>query len=173
MALKHLSIQPISQGEDPNGCWAASMSWWLKAVRNYHYDFGELIGMYDEWTYKTKDGNYGALTEKGLYRLFNDPKWHLMNKTMKNDKLNASNLGEMLDRSPVLVGYYEPEVNGYHMNVIVVAAGVDGLATMLTVMDPAYQSFQFRSLSYYKSYYSSIVFAYSMKAPSELIYGYE
>jgi hypothetical protein len=172
MALKHMAIPPVPQGDDPNGCWAASMSWWVKAVRNYEYDFVDMLVMYDEWTHKTDDANFGALTEKGLYKLFNDPKWHLVHTTIKNDKLNASTLNTMLERSPVLVGYYEPAVNGYHMNVIVASAGIDGLATMLTVMDPAFDTFQFRSLAYYKKYYSSIVFAYSMKAPAEPVYGY-
>lgn len=149
------------------------MSWWLKAVRNHEYDYAEILVMYDQWTHHTDDANYGALTEKGLFKLFNDPKWHLMYTTMKNDKLSASDLDTMLDRSPVLVGYYEPEVNGYHMNVIVASTGIDGLATVLTVMDPAFVSFQFRSLGYYKRYYSGIALAYSMKAPSEPVYGYQ
>ncbi|QQS41931.1 MAG: hypothetical protein IPM63_03015 [Acidobacteriota bacterium] len=173
MALKHLAIPPVTQGDDPNGCWAASLKWWLKAARNYEYEYWEILMMYDQWTYKGEDENYGALSEKGLFKLFNDPRWHLMYTTMKNDKLNASEIGTMLERSPVLVGYYEPKVNGYHMNVIVASAGIEGLATILTVMDPAFEAYQFRSLSYYKKYYSGITLAYSMKAPAEPVYGYQ
>lgn len=173
MALKHMTTPPITQGDDPNGCWAASLCWWLKAVRNLDYEYWEILVMYDQWTHKTDDANFGALTETGLFKLFNDPKWHLMYKTMKNDKLSASELNSMLARGPVLVGYYEPKVNGYHMNVIVASAGIEGWGMILTVMDPAFESFQFRTLSYYKSYYSGITFAYTMQAPAEPIYGYQ
>ena len=69
--------------------------------------------------YKGDDENFVALSEAGLFKPFNDPKWHLMYKTMKNDKLDASEISTLLKRSPILVGYYEPKVNGYHMNVIV------------------------------------------------------
>ncbi len=173
MAFKHLSTPPISQGDDPNGCWAASLSWWLKAVRNYEYSYGDILIMYNNWTNKTEGDNYGALTETGLFRLFNDPKWHLSYTSMKNDQLSASKLDKFLVKSPVLVGYFEPKVQGFHMNIIVASAGIDGLATVLTVMDPAYTKFQLRNLSYYKNYYSDITFAYSMTAPSEPVYGYE
>jgi hypothetical protein len=173
MAFKHLSTPPVSQGSDPNGCWAASLSWWLEAVRGYKYSFDDIIFMYEEWTHLEEDSNFGALTEKGLFKLFNDQKWHLMHKNMKNSQLNASKINGFLAKSPVLVGYYEPSVKGFHMNVIVASAGIDGLATALTVMDPAYREFQLRGLSYYKNYYSDIIFAYSMTAPSEPIYGYE
>lgn len=173
MSFKHLTTPPVSQGGDPNGCWAASLSWWLKAVRGYEYSYEDICFMYDDWTHQTEDDGFGALTEKGLYLLFNDPKWHLVYETMKNSQLNASKLDKFLARSPVLVGYYEPKVQGFHMNVIVASAGIDGLATILTVMDPSFTEFQFRSLGYYKKYYSEIAFAYSMQAPSEPVYGYE
>ena len=77
MAFDYQHNPVIYQGEG-NYCWAACLAWWLKAVRGYsNYGMEEIIYRYSEYTSGDADGDFMALTEKGMYKLLNDPKWHL------------------------------------------------------------------------------------------------
>ncbi len=173
MGLEHIKNSPVWQGENQNDCWAASLSWWLKAVFNRDLSVSDLIYDYEEVINWEEGENEGALTEKGMYRLLHDQRWHLHYDQKKNDKVTIEYLEGLLARSPVMVAYYEPKVKGFHMNVIVAGAGLGDVASGLVVMDPNYQSFQIRNLKYYKSYYSSIYFIYKASLGSAPTYAYE
>ena len=173
MGLEHLQNPPIYQGENANYCWAASLSWWLKAVRKYSYSMDDLIYTYTDWVNWEDEKAIGALTNSGMNKLLHDQRWHLFYDKKKNDKITIDYLNTLLKtRGPVLVAYYEPEVGGFHMNVIVAGAGFGDVASGLVVMDPNYKNFQIRNLNYYKKYYSTIVFAYSTQLGSTPVYGY-
>jgi hypothetical protein len=173
MGLEHMKTPPVTQGENQNYCWAASLSWWLKAVWNRTYSTDELIFIYGDWINEEEGPSLGALTPEGLNKVAFDQRWHFDFDTMKNDKLTVEYLGRVLARGPVIVAYYEPEVSGYHMNVIVAGAGLNDLVSGLVVMDPNYESFQIRTIQYYKNYYSKIVFLYKTALTGEPKYAYE
>lgn len=173
MGLEHLQNPPISQGENQNYCWAASLSWWLKAVFNRNMSVDELMYDYDKYINWEEGENNGALTDKGMYRLLHDQRWHLHYDQKKNDKLTLDYLTGKLSRSPVMVAYYEPKVKGYHMNVIVAGAGIGDSLSGFLVMDPNYDSFQIRNLQYYKNYYSTIYFIYKASASPTPAYAYQ
>lgn len=173
MGLEHMKTPPVTQGESENFCWAACLSWWLKAVFNREHDMNDIIGYYENWVNWEDGDNYGALNSKGIYKLIHDQRWHLFHDEMKNDKITFSYLDKILKRGPVIVAYYEPAVKGFHMNVIVAGAGLGDVASGLVVMDPNFYSFQIRNLNYYKKYYSSIYFIYKASLGSGVTYAYE
>src|ERR1041385_9008488 len=113
MGLEHMKNPPVSQGENQNYCWAASLSWWLKAVFNRNYSVDDLIDIYDKWISWEADDNFGALNEQGMSRLAHDQRWHLYYDQKKSDKITIEYLTKVLSRSPVMVAYYEPRVKGY------------------------------------------------------------
>ncbi len=173
MGLEHMKTPPVTQGESDNFCWAASLSWWLKAVRNRKYEIGDLVLMYEKWVNWEEGNQYGSLTDKGMYRLIHDQRWHLFHDEKKNDKITFDYLSKILERGPVMVAYYEPKVSGFHMNVIVAGAGLGDVASGLVVMDPNYENFQIRNLKYYKEYYSSIYFIYATGSSPTPTYAYQ
>ena len=173
MGLEHIKTPPVSQGENQNYCWAASLSWWLKATRNRDYSVGDLLYIYENWLNSEEGENYGALNEVGMYKLINDQRWHLHYDKKKTDKITAEYMNRILQRGPVMVAYYEPKVKGFHMNVIVAGAGLGDVASGLLVMDPNYGNFQIRNIKYYKDYYSDIYFIYQAALGSTVSYAYE
>lgn len=183
MALEHLQYAPEWQGENTNYCWAAGLAWWLKAVRKYNYDFETIKDIYADWTNFEDDGGFGALNEKGMYKLLNDGRWHLEYQKMSSSEFSVSKIKELLVRSPVIIGYTDnnlgtdengKKLTGFHMNVIVAGAGSGDSLSGFMVMDPNYQTFQIRNLQYYKNHYCGKAFlAYSAALSSEPVYGYE
>ncbi len=173
MGIEHIKTAPVTQGSNQNYCWAASLSWWLRAVRNRKMSVDELIEIYDPWINWESGPNFGALTKEGMNKLVFDQRWHLHFDKMKNDKITIDYLSRKLAVGPVMVAYYEPKVSGYHMNVIVAGAGLGDVASGLVVMDPNYESFQIRNLKYYKDYYSEINFIYKATIGAEPVYAYQ
>lgn len=182
MGVEHLQYTPEWQGANTNYCWAAGLSWWLKAVRKYNYDFETIKDIYLEYIKYEDDGGFGSLTDKGMYKLLNDSRWHLSYEELSSDQLNVNRIQELLLRSPVNIGYTDgnlgtdengKKLTGFHMNVIVAGAGVGSLLSGYVVMDPNCKSFQVRNLQYYKNYYCGKIFiAYSTKLGGKPIYGY-
>lgn len=174
MGAEHLKVSPVSQGENQNYCWAASLSWWLKAVFNRNVSVNDLLFDYEEDVNWEEGENEGALNGKGLFKLMHDQRWHLhYDKELDNTKITLGYIAEKLARSPVIVAYYEPKVKGYHMNVIVAGAGLTDTVSGFFVMDPNYDSFQIRNLQYYKNYYAKITFMYKAYASPTPVYAYQ
>src|ERR1044072_9571161 len=101
MGLEHIQNPPVSQGANQNYCWAASLSWWLKATFNRKYSVDDLIGIYDEWISWEGDDNFGALNEQGMSKIVHDQRWHLHYDQKKSDKITIDYLSSRLSRSPV------------------------------------------------------------------------
>lgn len=183
MGLEHLQYAPEWQGENTNYCWAAGLSWWLKAVRKFNYDFDTIKDIYIDWTHYEDDGNFGALNETGMYKLLNDQRWHLSYETLSSDKLTIDKITGLLQRSPIIIGYQDnnlgtdkdgKKLTGFHMNVIVAGAGKGDKLSAFFVMDPNFQTFQIRNLQYYKNTYcKNALLAYSVQLGSEPVYGYQ
>lgn len=170
MALSHLQTPPVPQGGDINGCWAACLSWWLQAVRGYRYSMLDIITFYNKWVNQDEENpeKDGALTGIGLDRILMDQRWHLdyEPKITRLEQVTPDLIEKYLVRSPILFTYYEPNVEGFHMNVIVSAVNLFDITSGMIVMDPAYPVFQIRTLGYYRKYFSKVVLAYSMRPAS-------
>ena len=179
MGMEHLQYAPEWQGENTNYCWAAGLSWWLKAVRRYKYDFETIKDIYANWTNYKQEG-FGSLTDVGMYKMLNDGRWHISYEEISSDKFTESKIKNLLRISPVIIGYHDNnlgtdedgnKLTGFHMNVIVAESGSN--SNVFTVMDPNYKSFQTRNIQYYKEYYCGKSFlAYSMTFGNQPTYGY-
>jgi hypothetical protein len=174
MGLEHLTVTPVSHGENQNYCWAASLSWWLKAVFNRNVSMDDIIYEYEDYINWEEGENTGGLNGKGLFRIMHDQRWHLhYDRELDNTKITLNYILDKLSRSPVIVAYYEPKVKGYHMNVIAAGIGITDSASCFMVMDPNFENFQPRSLQYYKNYYSRITFMYKAYASPTATYAYQ
>lgn len=179
MGLEHLGITaPILQGNDANGCWAASFAWWLQVVLKKDYTFEDVLMMYKKWSiYKEEDEEaegFGAMTDIGVRVMFNDNRFRVVGEQSDSSKLGVKRANELLNISPVLIAYFEPSVNGYHMNVLVSQVNSVNLSDGMFVMDPSFDSYQIRNLDYYKRYNKAIYLGYYLRqAPPEPQYAYE
>jgi hypothetical protein len=176
MSREHLNTPPVTQGDDRNGCWAASFSWWLRAVLRRDYSFEDVLAMYNRWTVdidNVESESYGALNEWGVRLMFNDTRFPVVGMPAMSSDLRVDQVAGLLERSPVLIAYYEPDVSGYHMNVLVTVKNTSAATAGILVMDPAFTEFQDRKLDYYKRYTKPLYLGYRMGYSPETSYGYE
>lgn len=174
---KYTSIPPISQGEDKNGCWAASFAWWLKAVLNKNYSFYDVLEMYAKWVSYPEDTeakDFGALKEQGVKVMFNDPRFPICGQPMLQEKLSSGMVTNLLKTSPILIAYYEPSVDGFHMNVLIELKNSDNLSEGIVVMDPSFETFQTRTLDYYRRYEKALYIGFQISmVGAENSYAYQ
>ena len=176
MSREHLNTPPVTQGEDRNGCWAASFAWWLQAVLRRNYSFEDILGMYSRWSVdldNVESEGYGALNEWGVKIMFNDSRFPVVGIPAMSSSLRIDQVAGLLEKSPVLIAYYEPKVNGYHMNVLAALKNVSAAASGMFVMDPAFTEFQDRQLDYYKRYTKPLYLGYRIGYSPEPVYAYE
>ena len=170
----------INQGEG-NYCWAACLAWWLKAVRKYtKYDMEEIIYRYSDYTTGSSDGDFMSLNEKGMYKLLNDPAWHLSYHQQEQSGVTVEKFESILkNRGPFLIGYTENNIGtdadgnpltGFHMNVVIQREGFDG---EFLVMDPNWHVFDIRKPVYYRQGTADVLMAYSTKLGPGATYGYD
>jgi hypothetical protein len=156
---KYIKTLPVRQHPATNYCWAAGLSWWMKAVKNQSFDYDFIKGEYDGYiSYNEDDGSYGSLNGEGMYSLLNDGRWGLDYKApVSTQEITTELIGEKLQKSPVIIGYMESSVGndangnrltGFHMNVII--CPVSELLVNYIVVDPNYDQFQIRNLQHYK-----------------------
>ena len=159
MGIQHLSYNPVEQGSETTGCWAASMSWWLGAVRKVKYSMTEIADMY--WQYTNEPvgaATIGGLKDAGVIRLFSDTKWRIWQAWISRQEFKDGDVDSYLADSPTFISYYSPELKGAHMNVVVAKATSNGA---YYIMDPSYKYFQVRKLNYYTERSKVVVLASS------------
>jgi len=178
MASEYLSVPPVFQGQTGNYCWAACMEWWLKAVRKYEgYDMDKIIFMFLDYVHDSEDGDSGALTEKGMFRLLNHPSFHMWYEESHSGQIAEEKWDKILaERGPFVTGYTEFNIGtdsegnaltGFHMNVV-----VEKNDNLYTVMDPRFTEFQKREIGYYKKGAYKNFYAFSTKLGTTPVYGY-
>jgi hypothetical protein len=90
----------------------------------------------------------GGMGDKGRTEMFADFKWCLWQAWAKRSNFDIAFVESYLNSSPVLLSYFDPALGGAHMNVLV--ARVPFTESRFFVMDPDYDTYQIRSLQYYR-----------------------
>ena len=131
MGTIYEKLPPIGQFDDYS-CWAASLSWWLKAVGGGRpaLSQGQLISEFSQYC----DENGGMPPRTFRDKVCTDARFRLKMTFVSSADLSFYDISE-----PKLIAYYYPEAGGTHMNVVFKSA-FDGSAMSVTVgcMEPFY-----------------------------------
>lgn len=123
---------------DQTACWAAGLDWWLGSMSpgRSHTSQLNLINQFAQyWNHNEESPDYGTVTADNLVKIMASPTIR-MQYIVKRGTFDKSFIGEKLAISPVLIGYYETEVAGFHINIIH-SLNPDGSANGdANVMDP-------------------------------------
>ena len=134
MATDYLRIAPVAQF-DPTSCWAAALEWWARAIGGRtvvrQVDLLNIYVRYWDSSDPDNNPNYGTISREGLIAVINDPRWGMTASAMPGSQLTTVLLNQKMRQGPVILGYYEPAVNGKH---VVVAYGAS--ATHVAAMNP-------------------------------------
>ncbi len=159
MGSKYKNVKPVGQ-EDKNACWAASLSWWLRATNKRKIEQWEIMDddrYSDLWDVS---GSGGTIQETGIVKIMTDPRWGMTHQKIHNRAdLTWAVLAAFLNFGPIYIGYYDVVVGGNHVNVIY---DMDGPMEYprLHAMEPAYKRKSNgkykgmhveRAISYYRS----------------------
>jgi hypothetical protein len=134
---KYKNTKPILQ-QKQNDCWAASLAWWLTAMK-----MANAIGryqIYNDTIFKSyyrddcapTDPNYGKLSKEELIKVLSDSRWGL--SVLEMPYFTGTDVTGFLKKGPVIVGYYDIGRQTYHVNVI---CGYDAELDMVVSMEPA------------------------------------
>ena len=121
---------------DPTACWAAGLEWWLKCmrdartVRNQLNLINQCVAF---WNSDEDDPEYGTITGEGLGHIMDDPTIRMDYVVKPHGSWDGAFIETKLAISPVLIGYNETEVNGFHVNII---HSLNGDSPDVNVMDP-------------------------------------
>lgn len=116
---------------DPTLCWAACLSWWMKAVKRIEVKQTTLRDRH----YKMWDDD-GTLSDQAMMKLIRNKRYGMTFDSFINaTTFTAESLQEHLDYSPVYVAYTETSSQTKHVNVIYGLTGTGGSA-QVSVMEP-------------------------------------
>ena len=137
---------------DPTACWAAGLEWWLRCMRDSRSLITQLnlINRFASlWNQDEDSPEYGTITGEGLGVVMNDDAIRMDHVVRTASSWDKDFINTKLPISPVLIGYYEPEVNGFHVNII---HSLNNTETAdVNVMDPNGGRFRTRSNRHFKS----------------------
>lgn len=164
---RYKKVKPVKQ-EHRNGCWAACLEWWQKAIgasavysQSALRKESAIKAMYvsDSTTgdvHKKSHDDYGVLEKHELLQLLGEPRFGLFR--YEEPSLRPGLIHEILaTRGPIIVGYFDSFSNGNHINVI---CGYDLDLQMVEVMEPRKGKFQERGVSEYLGGPSPLILAY-------------
>jgi hypothetical protein len=129
--------RPVAQF-DPTACWAASLEWWLAAMSPARAEVDQLNLLQDFngfWNTDESSPDYGTVSEANLRLIYAWPTVRMSSRKFTNG-MNIDFIKEKLAKSPVVVGYYEPAVNSYHVAVIHSVNVPNSPYGEINVMDP-------------------------------------
>ena len=121
---------------DSTACWAAGLEWWLKCMRDARTVRNQLnlINQFVAfWNSDEDDPEYGTITGEGLGHIMDDPTIRMDYVVKPHGSWDGAFIETKLAISPVLIGYNETEVNGFHVNII---HSLNGDSPDVNVMDP-------------------------------------
>jgi hypothetical protein len=127
--------RPVAQF-DQTACWAASLDWWLKCMQPARtpisqYDIINAFNAY--WNHDEDSSEYGTVSAENLVRIVADDRFGLA-YTVKS-QFDVPFIRNKLTRGPVLLGYYEPDVSGFHA-VVIHTAHPGSANGDVSIMDP-------------------------------------
>ena len=116
---------------DPTLCWAASLKWWMKAVKNTSVKQSTLRDRhYKMWS------DDGTLSDQAIQNLIRNKRYGLTLESFLNaTTFTSTSLREHLDYSPVYIAFTETSSGSKHVNVIYGMTGT-GNNAQLSVMEP-------------------------------------
>ena len=121
---------------DQTACWAAGLEWWLRCMRLSRTVRGQLdlINQFVAfWNHDENSSEYGTVTGENLGHIMDDSTIR-MDYTVKGfGNWDTPLITQKLAISPVLIGYNESEVNGFHVNII---HSLNSDVADVNVMDP-------------------------------------
>ena len=139
-----------------NACWAAALSYWLKVTHNSNkktqsqlWSDSDLKGQYSNFMsvgVAESSPDYGVLEADELLSLLRKSGWG-MSAWMFNG-LEGSDLQSLLASGPVVIGYWDINSNGQHVNVI---CGYDPGMDYCAVMEPRKYHYVEKPLSEYSA----------------------
>lgn len=135
MAKKnYLHIPAIGQ-IDPTLCWAASLSWWLKAAKSRNIPQETLRDRH----YQMWDDD-GTLSDQAMKDLITDNRYGMkLHQFLNATTLTSATLQQHLEKGPVYIAYKEASSLKKHVNVILGCRDIDGTAWVVA-MEPQSQA---------------------------------
>ena len=121
---------------DQTACWAAGLEWWLRCmresrtVRNQLNLINQFVAF---WNHDQDDPEYGTVDGPGLGHIMDDATIRMDYRVKVSGSWDGSLVSEKLAVSPVLIGYNETEVGGFHVNII---HSLNSATADVNVMDP-------------------------------------
>jgi hypothetical protein len=133
---------------DQTACWAAALEWWLRcmqASRTVKNQLDLINKFVEFWNHDEEDPEYGTITGDGLGHIMDDASIRMSYVVRAAGTWDSAFLASKIAISPVLIGYNELEVGGFHVNVI---HSLNDTATAdVNVMDPNRGRYRTRSNS--------------------------
>jgi hypothetical protein len=137
---------------DATACWAAGLEWWLRCMRQSRSLITQLnlINRFVEfWNHDESSSEYGTIDGFGLAHVMDDEAIRMEYVVRAAGSWDKDFINGKLDISPVIIAYHEPEVNGFHVNVI---HSLNNTETAdVNVMDPNGGRYRTRSNRHFKS----------------------
>lgn len=137
---------PAVRQFDSTACWAAGLEWWLRCMRESRAVITQLnlvskfVGL---WNSDEDSPEYGTVTGESLGQIMADSAINMDYSVIGAGTWDSSFIEGKLGISPVLLGYHEPEVGGFHVNII---HSLNRTTTAdVNVMDPNGGRFRTRS----------------------------
>ena len=134
MAKDYLHIPAIGQ-KDPTLCWAASLSWWLKAAKSRNLSQETLRDRHFQmWN------DDGTMSNQAMMDLIRDNRYGMKFHQFSNaTTLTSAKLQEHLNTGPVYIAFTEASSLKKHVNVIFGMRDMDGTA-WVAAMEPQSQA---------------------------------
>lgn len=132
MGSKYKKIPAIQQ-PDTTSCWSTSMEWWTKAVPSIkNYREIDILGMYHHLT-----GADGGLNfPSGFKLMLQDSRWKMNVTSVTGSLSTCDELEKGLKKGPVVCGYWDRRVGGYHAVVVYDYVSSMKVGNEVSYMDP-------------------------------------
>lgn len=137
---------------DSTACWAAGLEWWLRCMHQSRVVTNQLNLLSKFAQYWNSDENspeYGTITGENFGHIMDDASIRMSYVVRAAGSWDKDFIAGKLIISPVIIGYTESEVNGFHVNVI---HSLNNTASAdVNVMDPNRGRYRTRSNHHFKS----------------------
>ena len=136
MGSRYRYVGAVGQ-EDKNACWAACLSWWLKATNKRRIEQWEIMDDDAYSDFWDVEGSSGTISREGLLSIMKDPRWGMVHQVVeRGSDLTSAVVEAHLNFGPIYVGYYDVVVGGNHVNIIYDISGAAGYP-QVKIMEPA------------------------------------
>jgi len=137
---------------DPTACWAAGLEWWLRCMHESRVVTNQLnllSRFVRYWNSDESSPEYGTITGENFGHILDDDSIRMSYIVRAPGSWDKDHIAEKLAISPVIIGYHEQEVDGFHVNVI---HSLNNTATAdVNVMDPNRGRYRTRSNHHFKT----------------------